>query len=167
MPRTHTNTHTIYIYIYIYIFGQHFLVEAYLMKQYRHFLSTYFYIYPCKLSYRCYDIRPELVNKPSYLVLKYFRPHLGPLSGGGYCEITYNLTDNTTILEQQNNKDNRFLKPYTSETNILNSTELILNPVQMYSNVFSCCCCCYLKSQFSKLTIQYTSINNKRLILTQ
>ena len=50
------------------------------------------------------------------------------------------LSDNTTILEQQNNKDYRLTKTYTSETNIQNSIELILNPVLMYSNVFSYSC---------------------------
>ena len=38
------------------------------------------------------------------------------------------------------NKNYRFSKLTTLETNIQNSIELILNPVLMYSNVFSCRC---------------------------
>ena len=44
------------------VFGQHFFVKIYLIKQYRHFLSTFFSVYPFMLSYRCYDIRPEIDN---------------------------------------------------------------------------------------------------------
>ena len=48
------------------------------------------------------------------------------------------LTDNTTILEHQNNKQNiRFSKHYISETCSRHLIELIFKPVLMYLNVFS------------------------------
>ena len=54
------------------------------------------------------------------------------------------LTDNTTIFEHQNSKKKKKIYKYSNlfilETNILNSIELILNPVQMNSYVFRCCC---------------------------
>ena len=49
------------------IFGQHSFVKAYLIEQYRTFLSTYFCLYPFKLLYQFYDIPPELVDKPSII----------------------------------------------------------------------------------------------------
>ena len=47
-----------YIYIYIYI---------YICSNNRYILSTYFYIYPFKLSYWFYDIRWALINKSSLI----------------------------------------------------------------------------------------------------
>ena len=49
------------------VFGQHFLVKTYMIKQYRHLLSTYFYFDPFKLLYGCYDIQLEMANKPSII----------------------------------------------------------------------------------------------------
>ena len=46
------------------IFGQHFFVNTYLIKQYRHPLSTHICIYPFESLHRFYDIRRESVNKP-------------------------------------------------------------------------------------------------------
>ena len=47
------------------------------------------------------------------------------------------LTKNTTILEQNNKQKLQILKCCILEINTLNLIELILNPVLMYSNVFS------------------------------
>ena len=47
------------------------------------------------------------------------------------------LTDNTTILEHQNNKNYRFSKHYILETCHWHLIELIFKPVLMYLNVFS------------------------------
>ena len=48
------------------------------------------------------------------------------------------LTDNTTILEHQNNNKNfRFSKHYILETCNQHLIELIIKPVLMYLNVFS------------------------------
>ena len=59
---------SIYIYIcMICVFGQHFFVNACLIKHYRHFLSTYFCIEPFKSLYQFYDIWQELVNKPTII----------------------------------------------------------------------------------------------------
>ena len=65
------------------------------------------------------------------------------------------LSENTTILEQQNNKQNyRFSKRSTSERNYLNSIESISNPEQMYLNVFRYCCC--LENQIKKINAPST-----------
>ena len=42
---------------------QHFLINTYLVKQYRRLLSTYFYFDPLKLSDGSYIIRLELANQ--------------------------------------------------------------------------------------------------------
>ena len=52
------------MYIYVYwLFGQHFFINAYFIKQYRHVLSTYFCIYPFELPHWFYGIRRELVDE--------------------------------------------------------------------------------------------------------
>ena len=45
------------------VIGQLFFGNRYLIKQYRHSLSTHF-IYPFESSHRFYVIRWELTNKP-------------------------------------------------------------------------------------------------------
>ena len=44
--------------------GQHFSVVTYFIKQYTHFLCAYSFFNPFKTPYGCYNIRPELANKP-------------------------------------------------------------------------------------------------------
>ena len=46
------------------VFEQHFFIDTYLIKQYRHFLSTRFCIYPFKSLYQFYFIQRKLINKP-------------------------------------------------------------------------------------------------------
>ena len=129
-----------------------------MIKYYRHLLSTYFYFSPFKLLYACYNIQLELANK--FSAFNWFPSTFGSLSGHhqGYvyiAKVQYSvlfikhshpttefqkiLTDTTTVLEQQN-KDFRFLKPFTLEIKALTSTKLILKSVLQYSNVFSYCC---------------------------
>ena len=69
---------SLYIYIYIYIYvcgrvhvcvcvcilGEYFFVITYLIKQYRHPLSTHFCIDPFESPHRFYETQRELVNKP-------------------------------------------------------------------------------------------------------
>ena len=43
----------------VFVFGQYFFIDTYLIEHNRHFLSIY------SLPYRSYDIRRELVDKPS------------------------------------------------------------------------------------------------------
>ena len=45
------------------VFQQYVFVNTYLIKQYRHPLSTIFCIYPFDSQYQFYVIRRELVNK--------------------------------------------------------------------------------------------------------
>ena len=72
------------------VFGQYFFVNTSLIKHERHFLSTYFFIHPFKLPpYEFYDIRRELVNKPS--IVNSFPNTFGPRSwaiirGCVYCK---------------------------------------------------------------------------------
>ena len=72
----------IYIYIYIYIYWQHFFVNTNFIKHNRHFLSTYFL-----LDLQC-----------TFLIQVQRNIHAQQQNYGKI------LTDNTTILEQQNNK---------------------------------------------------------------
>ena len=52
-----------YIYIYIYIYIYYYYYNIYLIKQYRHPLSTHFCIYPFESLHQFYGIQWELVNK--------------------------------------------------------------------------------------------------------
>ena len=74
----------LYIYIYIYI---------YLTEHNRHFLSTYFFVNPFELLYLSYDIRRELVDKPS--IISYFPstfcPTLGHHQGRMYYKSDVNF----------------------------------------------------------------------------
>ena len=80
---THTHTHT-HIYIYI------SLIE------YRYFLSTYFFVNPFELPYWSYDIRQELVDKPSIIshFPSTFCPTLGHYLGRMYykSDVTFVCT---------------------------------------------------------------------------
>ena len=82
------------------VFEKHFLIKTYLIKQYRHLLSTYFCFNPFKLSYGCYDIWPELVKKPS--IINWFPSTFKPISGHhqGVCILQkqYNLCKCITTL---------------------------------------------------------------------
>ena len=65
--------------IFLYFKHIYMSVCVCLIKLYWQFLSTRFCIYPSKLPYRFYDIRPELVDKP-YMIIwfpKIFGPNLG------------------------------------------------------------------------------------------
>ena len=57
------------------VYGQHFFVNTYLIKQYRHPLSIHFYIYLLASHHRFYGIRRELVNIPP--IIDSLRPPLG------------------------------------------------------------------------------------------
>ena len=61
------------------VLRQHFFVETYLIKQYRHLLSTYFCFDPFKLQYGSYNIRLGLAYKPS--VNNWFPVTYGPILG--------------------------------------------------------------------------------------
>ena len=76
----------IYLSIYIYIYWQHFFIDTYLIGHNRYFLSTYFFVNPFKLLYWSYDIRWELVDKPSIIsyFLSSFCPTLGHHQGRMY-----------------------------------------------------------------------------------
>ena len=57
--------------------GEHFFVEAYLIKYYRQPLSTYSYFDPFKSLYVSYNVRLELANK--FSVFNWFPSTFGPL----------------------------------------------------------------------------------------
>ena len=96
----------IYIYIYIYIiyiyiyilcvFGQHFFVNAFLIKQYRPVLSTYF----CKLLFQSpnwfYGVRQELIEEIPIIICypSTFCLILGHHLGFVYCksDVTFACT---------------------------------------------------------------------------
>ena len=64
----------------------HFFIKTYLIKLYRHFLSTYICFDPFKSPYGCNNIRPELANKP-YAINWFsstFRPFKDPDESGVY-----------------------------------------------------------------------------------
>ena len=54
-------------------------IDTYLIENYRHFLSIYIFVNPLELSYRSYDIRWELVDKPS--MISYFPSTFCPTLG--------------------------------------------------------------------------------------
>ena len=83
------------------IFRQNFFVNANLIKHNRHFMSTYFLLDPFEFPYYFYRIRGELIYVLSIVVCipSTFCPTLGHHQGSIYYK-----SDNTTILEHQNNK---------------------------------------------------------------
>ena len=99
-----TNIRYIYIYIvllvkqliYIYIYRQHFFVNANFIKHNTYFMSTYFLLDPFKFLYYFYRIRGELIYVLSIVV---YIPSTCPTT-----QLRKILTDNTTILKHQNNK---------------------------------------------------------------
>ena len=64
------------------------------IKQYRHPLSTHFYIHPFESPYRFYGIRRELVNKPSMInrFPSTFCPILGYHQEWVYCKSDVTFT---------------------------------------------------------------------------
>ena len=104
----------IYIYIYIYIYiRQHFFVNANFIKHNWHFMPTYFLLDPFEFPYYFYRIRGELINVLSTTLSRRLTMHLSDTSSIAQhlkkhsCPTTQLrkiLTDNTTILEHQNNK---------------------------------------------------------------
>ena len=69
------------------VFWQHFIVNTFFIKQYKHPLSIHFCIYPFESPNRCYGIRWELVNKtpmnnslPSMYILNIWLIILGMIS---------------------------------------------------------------------------------------
>ena len=118
------------------VFWQHFFVNTTFIKHNRHFMSTYFLLDPFEFPYYFYCIRGEIdfciVHSCMYL-LSIKKKHTCPTT-----QLRKILTDNTTILELQNNKQKlQILEHYILETCNRHLTELIFKPVLMYLNVFS------------------------------
>ena len=118
--------------MYICIFRQHFFVNANFIKHNRHFMPIYFLLDPFEFPSYFYRIRGELIYVSSIVVCipSTFCPTLGHHQGriyyksdvtfvlaNYYCnaqhlkkhscpstQLRKILTDNTTILEDQNNK---------------------------------------------------------------
>ena len=127
---THTHTHTymcVCVCKCLRIFWQHFFINTYLIEYNRHFLSTYFFN-PFDMPYRSHDIRLELFDKSSMIsyfeknifvgltpttlsrrhtmhfsdtssIAQHLKKHSCPTT-----KLRKILTENTTILEHQNNK---------------------------------------------------------------
>ena len=100
-------------YIYIYIFWQHFFVDTNFIKHNRHFMSTYFLLDPFEFPYYLYICWfnlnypvEETYNAPFWY--KFNSQHLKNtfLTTCPTTQLRKILTDNTTILEHQNNKQN-------------------------------------------------------------
>ena len=89
----------VYIYIYIYIFWQHFFISSNFVEYNRYFLSTYFLVDPFKLPYWFCSIRRELIDIFSLIVYFPSKKHSRPTT-----ELWKILTENTTILEHENDK---------------------------------------------------------------
>ena len=87
------------------IFEQHFFIYTYLIKYYRHFLSTIFCVYLFKLPYLFYDIQWELVNKPS--IINWF-PNIFCLTLGHHLGCVYRKRDVTFACTLQLCKNERF-----------------------------------------------------------
>ena len=98
----HTDTQVntcsyIYIYIYICIFRQHFFVNANFIKHNRHFMSTYFLLYPFEFLYYFYRILGELIYV-LFIVVRIpstFCPTLGHHQGRIYykSDVTFVLAN--------------------------------------------------------------------------
>ena len=103
------------------VFRQHFFVNANFIKHNRHFMSAYFLLDPFEFPYYFYRIRGELIYVLSIVVCipststtlsRRLTMHLSDTSSKVHlkkhsCPTTQLrkiLTDNTTILEHQNNK---------------------------------------------------------------
>ena len=103
-PHTHTHTQT-HIYTHAHVFGPHFFVNTYLIKQYRHPLSTHSCIYPFESPYRLYGMVNYPIEINHYASLWYqFNSTTSKKHSHPKTEFRKILTKNTRILEQQNNK---------------------------------------------------------------
>ena len=124
----------IYIYMYIYtcecggVFGKYSFVNTYLIKQCRNPLSAHFCIYPVETTHHAslwYQFNSATSKRHSCPKVEFHNI----------------LTENTTILEQQNNKQKlQIHEALHIRKKYLNSTESIMNAVLIYLNVLSYCC---------------------------
>ena len=127
------------------IFWQHFFVNTNFIKHNRHFMPTYFLLDPFEFPYYFYRIRGELIYVLSIVVCipSTFCPTLCHHRGRIYyksdvTQLRKILTDNTTILEHQNNKQKLQILEALHIRNMQPTlNRIIFKPVLMYLNVFS------------------------------
>ena len=92
------------VFIYICIFRQHFFVNPNFIKHNRHSMSTYFLLDPFEFPYYFYRIRGKLIyvlsiDSDTSSIAQHLKKYSFPAT-----QLRKVLTDNTTILEHQNDK---------------------------------------------------------------
>ena len=133
--KTQPTIPTYIIYIYICIFRQHFFVNANFIEHNTHFMPTYSLLDPFEFPYYFYRIRGELIKVLSIVVCipskKKTKKHSCPTT-----QLRKILTDNTTILEHQNNKQ----KLQILEALYIRNLQPALNRInfQTSANVLKC-----------------------------
>ena len=126
--------------IYICIFRQHFFVNANFIENNRHFMPTYSLLDPFEFPYYFYRIRGELTTLSRRLTMhlsdtssiaQHLKKHSCPTT-----QLRKILTDNTSILEHQNNKQ----KLQILEALYIRNLQPALNRInfQTSANVLKC-----------------------------
>ena len=121
--RTHTHTHVyIYISLYIYVY-----IYATFIKHNRHFMPTYFLLDPFEFPSR----RLTMHLSDTSSIAQHLKKHSCPTT-----QLRKILTDNTTILEHQNNKQ----KLQILEALYIRNLQPTLNRInfQTSANVLKC-----------------------------